>query len=132
MFFFKWELLMNLIACSMVLVIMKERLLKAGRRIEKKGVIRIGTGIEIGTVIGRGIETRIGREARTGIEKGKGIETETGTGTVIIEIATGIGIVVKEGNGAGIEKMMIIIEAAGNMTGIIQNDAFMLYFSYVC
>jgi hypothetical protein len=96
----------------MVLVIMKESLLKAGRRIEIKDVIRIG--IEIGTVIeiGRGTETRIGRKARTGIEIGKGIET----GTVIIEIATGIEIVVKEGNGAGIEKMMIIIEA-GTMTG---------------
>lgn len=123
---------MKLIACSMVLVIMKESLLKAGRRIEKKGVIRRGTGIEIGTVIGRGIETRIGREARTGIEIGKGIETETGTGTVIIEIATGIGIVVKEGNEAGIEMMMIIIEVAGTMTGNIQNDAFVLYFCYVC
>jgi hypothetical protein len=98
----------------MVLVIMKESLLKAGRRIEIKDVIRRGIGIEIGTVIeiGRGTETRIGRKARTGIEIGKGIET----GTVIIEIATGIEIVVKEGNGAGIEKMMIIIEA-GTMTG---------------
>lgn len=123
---------MKLIACSMVLVIMKESLPKAGRRIEKKGAIRRGTGIEIGTVIGRGIETRIGREARTGIEIGKGIETGTGTGTVIIEIATGIGIVVKEGNVAGIEMMMIIIEVAGTMTGNIQNDAFVLYFSYAC
>jgi hypothetical protein len=87
---------------------MKENLQKVGRRIEKKGVIRRGTEIGIGT------EAMIGREARTGTEIGKG--TEALTGTVIIEIAPGTGIVVKEGKGSGIEMMMIFIEA-GTMTG---------------
>jgi hypothetical protein len=89
---------------------MKENLQKVGRRIEKKGVIRRGTGTEIGI----GTEAMIGREARTGTEIGKG--TEALTGTVIIEIAPGTGIVVKEGKGSGIEMMMIFIEA-GTMTG---------------
>lgn len=117
--------------CSTVFVIMRESLPRVEKRKERKDVKRrgTGTGIEIGIGIGIEREIRIGGEAKTGI--GKGIETETETGIekgteigivnvnviVIIEIATGTAVI--EGNGEEIGMMMMIITAAGTMTGIM-------------
>lgn len=109
--------------CSTALVIMRESLPRVEKRKERKDVKRRGTGIEIGTGSGIERETRIGGEARTGI--GKGTETETeiekgteiGTVTAIVITETATGIVVTEGNGAEIGRMMMIITAAGTMIG---------------
>lgn len=108
--------------CSTALVIMRESLPRVEKRKERKDVKRRGTGIEIGTGSGIERETRIGGEART---VGKGTETETeiekgteiGTVTAIVITETATGIVVTEGNGAEIGRMMMIITAAGTMIG---------------
>ncbi|GMN29629.1 hypothetical protein TIFTF001_002493 [Ficus carica] len=100
---------------------MRESLPRVEKRKERKDVKRRGTGIEIGTGSGIERETRIGGEARTGI--GKGTETETeiekgteiGTVTAIVITETATGIVLTEGNGAEIGRMMMIITAAGTM-----------------
>lgn len=101
---------------------MRESLPRVEKRKERKDVKRRGTGIEIGTGSGIERETRIGGEART---VGKGTETETeiekgteiGTVTAIVITETATGIVVTEGNGAEIGRMMMIITAAGTMIG---------------
>lgn len=96
----------------MGLVTMKGSLHGAGKRKEKKGVIRRGTGTETG--IGSGIAIGIGieREARIGIQREVGIGKRTviRIAIVIIEIATEtvVGNAVREGE---IEMMMIITEA---------------------
>lgn len=94
--------------CSIVLEIMRESLLKAGKRKEKKLVVR--TGIRIGT------ETEIGTETGIEIEIGRETEIETETETekknVIVTTEIGTGIAVREGRGVEIEmRMMITTEA---------------------
>jgi hypothetical protein len=94
---------------------MRESLQRAGRKKERKGVIRKETGTEIGRE--EGIWTRTRREIEIGTGLGTGIGTGPGTGiemkdaTVIVtvtETATGKGA--RDGEGAGIGMMMTIIE----------------------
>lgn len=98
---------------------------EAEKRTEKGK--RGGTEIEAGTGMGgragtgrereAGTRTEIGRKAKTGnvIGMGRRNVNVTVTETTIIEI--GIGIVVREEKGEGIETMMMIITEVGTMTG---------------
>ncbi|TQE09101.1 hypothetical protein C1H46_005254 [Malus baccata] len=87
----------------MSLVITRENLQRAEKRIEIKGVIRRGTGTgteietggEVRTRIGKGIGTEIGLGIGIVIEKEKG--TGTGIAIVITETATGIAREVSDG-----------------------------------
>lgn len=103
--------------CSIVLEIMRESLLKAGKRKEKKVVVRTG--------IGKGTETKIGTETGIEIEIGgreTEIETETETEKKNVTVTTeiGTGIAVREGRGVEIEmRMMITIEAETTRGGEI-------------
>jgi len=105
---------------SMDLVIMTESLPEAEKRNGRKGETRREKGKREGTGIQReaGTGTEIGGEAKTGRGSEIGMVRRKGTvtGTTIIEIVTGIGIVAREGKGEGIEMTMIITKAV-TMTG---------------